>query len=210
MIAIPEDANPNDPRWEVAYLHLAHGLVMAGTRAKIIARFTDLPTKKIQRLYRALRGMDPPAGPIMQGNARFFAIPGKHTSEAWSVQCAVFLACFERMGKITTVPVHRGWQLLAAFTVYQSLTEKLYHETAVKRLDINQAYALLAHCGFLAQPGAAELQRKECPVCLISYPIVTTERPDIQGCPICAINANNIRLSQQSSRPGSGTPPQTA
>ena len=98
MIAIPEDADPNDPRWEVAYLQLAHELVMAGTRAKIIARFTDLPTKKIQRLYRALRGMDPPAGPIMQGNARFFAIPGKLTSEAWSVLCAVFLACFERMG----------------------------------------------------------------------------------------------------------------
>ncbi len=210
MIAIPEDAAPNDPRWEVAYLQLAHGLVMAGTRAKIIARFTDLPTKKIQRLYRALRGMDPPAGPIMQGNARFFAIPGKHTSEAWSVQCAVFLACFERMGKITKVPVHRGWQLLAAFTAYQSLTEKLYRETAVKRLDINQAYALLAHCGFLAHPGGAELQRKECPVCLISYPVVTTERPDIQSCPICAINTNNIRLSQQSSRPGSAAPPSTS
>lgn len=114
------------------------------------------------------------------------------------------------MGKITTVPVHRGWQMLAALTVYQNLTEKLYRETAVKRLDINQAYALLAHCGFLAQPGAAELQRKECPVCLISYPVVTTERSDIQGCPICAINANNIRLSQQTSRPGPASPRPTS
>ena len=73
-----------------------------------------------------------------------------------------------------------------------------------------QRLCLLAHCGFLAHPVAAELQRKECPVCLISYPVVTTERPDIQGCPICAINANNIRLSQQGSRPGSANPPPNA
>jgi len=31
---IPQDARPGDPRWEVAYLELANGLVMAGARAK--------------------------------------------------------------------------------------------------------------------------------------------------------------------------------
>jgi len=54
------------------------------------------------------------------------------------------------------------------------------------------------------------LDSKECPVCFISYPVVTTERPDLQGCPICAINANNIRLSRQSRRPESASPPATA
>lgn len=210
MIAIPGDADPADPRWEAAFVQLAHGLVMAGAKARIIARFTDLPAKKIQRLYRALRGTDPPAGPVMQGKARFFAIPGKHTSEAWSVQCAIFLACYERMGGITAFPVHRGWQMLASFTAYLSLTEKLYRSNAVKRLDINQAYALLAHCGFLAHPGVTELQRRECPVCLLSYPVVTTERQDIQGCPICAINANNLRLSRQGGKTKDGHLPKAS
>ena len=65
----------------------------------------------------------------MQGSARFFAIPSKRTSAAWSIQCAIFLACYERVGKITETPVHRGWRLLAAFGVYLSLTEKLYQTT---------------------------------------------------------------------------------
>ncbi len=95
--------------------------------------------------------------------------------------------------------VNRGWQLLAAFTVYLGLTEKLHQATAIKRLDINQAYALLTHCGFLAQPGAVDLQRKECPVCLIRYPVAVNEQIDTQGCPVCAMNANSRRLSQQSS-----------
>ncbi len=33
--------------------------------------------------------------------------------------------CYERMGTITTTPLHRGWRLLAAFIF-------------IKRLDINQ------------------------------------------------------------------------
>jgi hypothetical protein len=98
---------------------------------------------------------------------------------------------------MTATPLHRGWRLLASFSVYLSLTEKLYQTAAVKRLDINQAYALLSHCGFLAQPADAELQRKECPSCLISFPIVTTEPLDRQGCPVCSMNANSLRLTRQ-------------
>ena len=197
MKPIPEDADPTDPRWESAFLDLAQGLVLAGAKIRIINRFVDIPVTKIRRMYRVLRDMDPPSGPILQGNARFFAMPGKHTSEAWNFQCSIFLGCYERIGNITDVSLHRGWRMLAAFSVYLSLTDKLSRDTGVKRLDINHAYALLTHCGFLEAGGKSELQRQECPVCLMSYLVVTTERLDLQGCPICAMNANSVRLAQQ-------------
>lgn len=197
MRPIPKDADPTDPRWESAFLDLAQGFVMAGAKVRIITRFADIPVAKIRRMYRSLREMDPPAGPVAQASARFFALPGKHTSEAWNFQCAIFLGCYERLASITDVPLHRGWRLLTAFTVYLSLTEKLARDARVKRLDINQAYALLTHCGFLEAAGTPELQRMECPVCLMHFLVVTTERADLQGCPICAMNANSIRLVKQ-------------
>ena len=204
MNPIPEGASPVDPRWEIAFLDLAHGFVLAGAKAKIISRFTELPLWRIRRMYRALRGTDPPPGPVMQGNARLFAIPSKRTSAEWSIQCAIFLACYERLGELTETPVQRGWRLLGAFTVYLSLTEKLHRTASVKRLDINRAYALLTHCGFMAQTGNVELQRKECRRCLISYPVVASEPLNKQGCPVCAMNANCLRLSKQGSRSGRG------
>ncbi len=197
MIPIPENARPDDPRWAVAFLCLAHDLVIAGAKAKIIERFTELPHRRVREIYKALRGIAPPAGPVMQGSARYFAVPGKNTSEASRIQCAIFLACYDRMGRITTTPVQRGWRLLAAFNAYLCLTEKLNETASIKRLDINQAYALLSHCGFMTRAIDVELQRKECPVCSISYPIVINEQLALQGCPVCAINANCLRLSHQ-------------
>jgi len=196
---LPEDARLADPRWECAFLQLAHGLVIAGAKAKIIERFTDLPHERVSKLYRALRGTTPPSGPVMQGSARYFAVPSKDTSEAWSIQCAIFLACFERMSKITTVPLQRGWRLLAAFNAYLTVTQRLSDTIPIKRLDINQAYALLTYCGFMALAGNAELQRRQCPVCFIKYPIVATEKLTTQRCPVCAINADDARLNDQSS-----------
>lgn len=202
MTPILEDARPGDPRWECAFLDLAHGMVMAGAKAKIIERFTHLPHERVSRMYKALRGTAPPSGPVMQGSARYFAVPSKDTSGAWSIQCAIFLACYDRVGKITTLPVQRGWRLLAAFKSYLSITEKLNETSSIKRLDINQAYALLTHCGFMTLPGGAELQRRTCPACSIDYPIVASEKLATQGCPVCAINTNDARLSDQSSRAG--------
>lgn len=199
MTPILEDARPGDPRWECAFLDLAHGLVMVGAKAKIIERFTDLSHRRIRSMYRALRGMSPPAGPVTQGSARFFAVPTRDTSEAWSIQCAIFLECFERTGRITTMPLHRGWRLLAAFKSYLSITEKLNDAVAVKRLDVNQAYALLTYCGFMTLPESAELQRRQCPVCMIKYPIVASEKLTTQRCPVCAINADDARLNDQAS-----------
>jgi hypothetical protein len=202
MKPIPENARPDDPRWAVAYLDLAHGLVMAGAKAKIIERFTDLPHSRVKEVYKALRGVAPPAGPVMQGSARYFAVPSKNTSEASRVQCAIFLACYERMGSVTTTPVQRGWRLLAAFNAYLSLTEMLMQSASIKRLDINQAYALLTYCGFMTRANAVELQLKECPVCSINYPVVVNEQLNSQGCPVCAIHANCLRLSQQAAASG--------
>jgi hypothetical protein len=196
---ITEGARATDPRWTVPYLQLAEGLVLAGAKARLIERFTEFPHSRVTALYRAFRGTVPPAGPITQGNARYFAVPSKRTSESLRIQCAIFLACYERMGRITATPLQRGWQLLAAFNAYLELTEKLTAATAVKRLDINQAYALLACCGFLAMRGEAELQRELCPDCGIAYPIAASEPRARQGCPVCAINANCLRLAGQAS-----------
>ena len=206
MQPIPENARAGDPRWAIAFLNLAQGLVMAGTKAKIIERYTDLPHSKVREMYRALRGTAPPAGPVMQGSARYFAVASKNTSEASRIQCAIFLACYERMGKITTTPVQRGWRLLAAFNSYLSLTEKLNQTAPLKRLDINQAYALLTYCGFMTLPHGTELQRKECPICAIQYPVAANERLESQGCPVCAINANCLRLSHQAPSSGRDDP----
>ena len=200
MTPLPEEAGPRDARWGLAFLDLAHGLVMAGAKAKIIERFTYLPHGRVSEIYKAIRGTAPPSGPVVQASARYFAVPSKETSEAWNIQSAIFLACYERMGTITTTPVHRGWRLLAAFNSYLSLTEKLDATIGVKRLDINQAYALLSFCGFMSVSTGVELQRKRCRACGIHYPVVTTERADKQHCPVCAINANCLRLSRQAAR----------
>jgi transcriptional activator FlhC len=207
MRILPEHARPGDPRWALAFLELAQGLVMAGAKAKLIERFTDLTHDKVRNMYRALRGTAAPPGPVMQGSASYFARPGKNTSEASRVQCAIFLACYERMGKITATPVQRGWRLLAAFNAYLSLTEKLAQATRVKRLDINQAYALLTYCGFMAQASGTELRRRQCPTCSLHYPVVANERLDTQGCPICAINIHVRRLVDQMSPSRHETPP---
>jgi hypothetical protein len=198
MKPIDHDANPRDPRWELEFLRLAHGLVMLGAKTRLIARLTTLPLSKIRKLYKALRSTRAPSGPVFRAQARYFAIPSAQTSASWSVQCAIFLACYEDIGEITEINLHRGWRLLAAFKTYLALTTDKGKTAGTKRLDINQAYALLTHCGFLEAHGA-ELQRTQCPKCLINYLVVTTELLETQHCPVCAINTNARRLVRQGS-----------
>lgn len=200
MTPLPEDANPRDPRWTIAYLELAHGLVKAGAKAKLIERYTHLSHRRISEIYRALCGTTPPAGPMMQGKAEYFAVRTRHTSEAWAIQCGIFLECYERLERITQAPLHRGWRLLAAYKAYLSITEKLSQTTSIKRLDINQAYALLAHSAFLTRTSEAEVKRHRCPVCLLKYPVVSSKSPDSQSCPACVMNAHKQRFAGQSSR----------
>jgi len=201
MMPITRDAQPSDPRWEREFVELAHGLVMAGAKTKLIARYTGMSIRKIRSLYRLLRRMAAPAGPIVQGKARYYAVRITRTTSAWNIQCAIFLGCYERIGMIAEEPLHRGWQLLTAFKIYLSVTEALKKSTAAKRLDINQAYAVLTHCGFLEDP-KAELQRRECPSCLIRYPVVTTMPLKSQPCPVCSMNANSRRLVEQGAPAG--------
>ena len=189
----------------MAFLELAHGMVVAGSKAKLIERYTHLPHRRISELYRALRGTLPPAGPIMQGRAEYFALRTQHTSEAWAIQCGIFLECYERMELITTVPLQRGWRLLAAFKSYICITEKLSQSSSIRRLDINQAYALLTHSAFLIGNTGAEVKRRRCPVCLIKYPIVTSKPLSTQRCPACTMNANMRRLSDQGTKPTGGS-----
>lgn len=197
MKPIPENARPRDPRWTIAFLDLAHGLVMAGAKGRIIERFTHLSHRKVRKLYKALRRKPPPAGPVMQGSARYFAKWSKRVPTEWSIQSTIFVGCYERMSKITTMRVQRGWLLLAAFNSYLSLTEKLHETTSVKRLDINQAYALLSYCGFMTMASGAKLERRHCPTCSINYLAVADEEPDTQACPVCAINAKCERVSHK-------------
>lgn len=197
MTPIPEDARPRDPRWAVAYLELANGMVMAGAKAKLIERFTELPHRRVSDMYKALRGTPPPAGPIMQASASYFTVPTGETSEAWVIQCAVFLECYERIGKITAKPLQRGWRLLVAFNAYLSLTDDLNQTATIRRLDINQAYALLTYCGFLNPQSVAEVKRRQCPTCFMHYPVLASKRPQAQRCPVCALNANLQRLAGQ-------------
>ena len=66
MMPITRDAQPSDPRWEREFVELAHGLVMAGAKTKLIARYTGMSIRKIRNLYGLLRQMAAPAGPIVQ------------------------------------------------------------------------------------------------------------------------------------------------
>ena len=199
MTPITAEARSEDPRWSVHFLKLAEGLVVCGAKAKLVERFTELPHSRVKLLYRAVRGTAPPAGPVTQGSVRHFAIPGKHTPESLRVQCAIFLACYDRVGRITTTPLQRGWQLLVAFRAYLDLTERASKTASMRRLDINQAYALLTYCGFLTLRAEAEMQRELCPDCGIAYAVAVNEPRAKQGCPVCAINANALRLAEQAS-----------
>ena len=194
---LPEDARPDDPRWAIAYLELAHGLVMAGAKAKLIELLTNMRHRQVTEIYMALRGISPPAGPTMPTNPRYFAQRGRDTSEAWIIQCAIFLTYYEHMSRIAPMPLHRGWLLLASFNSYLSLTAYPDESSATKRLDINQAYGLLTFSGFLNANANAALLRKQCPTCLIKYPILAKHQGNPQSCPLCAMKANHRRLSTQ-------------
>ena len=195
MKPIPEYATLADPLWELAVKGLAHGLVMEGAKGKIIERFTGLSHRKVRDLYRGLRGETPPAGPLVQGSPRYFAVPTRYTAAGWNIQATILLECYERLGRITTVRVKRGWRLLVAHRAYIGLTEKLAQDVQpMKRLDINQAYALLTYCGFLTAHARADLQRRTCSQCSMLYLVVAGAGPKSQRCPVCTMETNLKRL----------------
>lgn len=197
VIPLPEDARPDDPKWAVAYQELAHGLVMASAKAKLVERFTNMAHRQVSQLYIALRGTTPASGPTMPTSPRFFAQRARKSSEVWVIQCAIFLTYYEHMSRITPMPLHRGWLLLASFNSYLALTTKSEENSPVKRLDINQAYALLTYSGFLDANAGAALLRKQCPTCLIKYPVLAKHQGSPQSCPLCVMKATHRRLATQ-------------
>lgn len=205
MKPIPDGVCPDDAKWGLAFLQLAHGLVEHGAKAAIIKRYTDLPKVRVTALYKALRDEPPAPGALLQGDPRFFAIPTKHTSASWVLQGAIFLECFDRLTRIADYPIHHGWLLLHAYKSYLNQTQKIVDAVpGVRRLDINQAYALLARVSFLHPKVAKEnvLQREPCVICGTNYLVVTNEEQDHQHCPVCLINQNAERLAEQSSAGG--------
>ena len=136
---IPHDSDPSDPRWECEFLGLAHGLVMAGAKTRLVARLTAVSLAKARVLYKVLRGTPAPSGPLVQGSPHFFVMQRGSIPAAWSLQGAIFVGCYERTAELSSVPLQRGWRLLAAFNTYLGVTQDLHESSGIRRLDINQA-----------------------------------------------------------------------
>lgn len=195
MTPIPFDARHDDVRWESAFLQLAQELIRLHAKPRVIGWFTGMPARRIRRMYRQLHGAPAPSGPVVQASARFFAIPSSGTSSRWNIQCATLLACYEDVGQACALVPNRGWQLVTAFNSYANLWPA--SETATgQRLDVNLAYAMLTHAGFL-ESGNAELQRARCPSCMLRYLVVRSIALERQRCPVCSIEANHQRLARQ-------------
>lgn len=195
MMPIPFDARHDDVRWEPAFLQLAQELIRLYAKPRVIGRFTGLSSRRIRRMYRDWHGAPAPSGPVIQASARFFAIPSAWTSSQWNIECATLIACFEDVGQACGIVPNRGWQLVMAFTAYTNLWQTT-DQGRSRRMDINLAYALLSHAGFL-ESREAELQRRRCPNCMLRFLVVRSIAPERQRCPVCSIDANHQRLAKQ-------------
>lgn len=195
---IPDDATIGDPIWHSQILELANALVREGAKARLVERFTGLPHKKVANLYQIILNQSPVSGPITQGTAGFFATP-KTYGASWNLQSAIFLSCYLRLEKLIGMVPNRGWLLLKAFQAYKAMTQPLLDTTGIKRLDINQAYSLLALTGFGRMRGREDIQQAHCMDCGVNFLVVAQEELDTQRCPICAMNENYSRLAEQSS-----------
>jgi hypothetical protein len=129
------------------------------------------------------------------------------------LQGAIFLECYDRMTKIVDYPLNKGWLLLHAYRAYIAQTQKLVDALpATKRLDINQAFALLGRISYMDPKLAriSDLQRHTCTSCSVTYLLATSAERDTQRCPVCSINnhalsrgeqvLNMVRRKSQSSR----------
>lgn len=196
MIPIPSDASIRDARWEPAFLQLAHGLVRLAAKSRVIQRFTGVSARRVSTLYRELGRGRSPAGPMIQGSARFFAIPSSWTSSKWNIQCAAFIACYEEVGKTSRVRLNQGWQLMTAYEAYSASRTASDASAGARKLDVNTAYALLVHAGFL-ESASSELQRVRCDRCMLRYLVVRSMPLRAQRCPMCSIGQNRTRLARQ-------------
>lgn len=196
MTPIPATAQFSDAQWEPAFLELAHRLVRLRAKSRLIQRVTGLSARRISWLYREIGRVRSPAGPLIQGSAGWFALPSTETSAAWNVQCALFVACYEDIGEAAQMRLNRGWQLMTAYNAYAALRAGPNAPTEGRQLDVNSAYVLLSHAGFLESP-RAELQRTRCKACMLRFLIVRSVPLDAQACPLCRMSRNYARLARQ-------------
>lgn len=199
MTPIPMDADPRDPRWERAFLDLAHGLVMAAAKPKLVAHLTHMPMRRVREINLALLGKRGSSGPITPAAPAFFVLPSSRTSSNWSIQGAANLACYEDIEELTAMRLHRGWRMLAAYRCYLWSTQPGPGQRRYRRLDINQAYALLTHCHFLESKDA-EIQRRRCARCMLQYLVLNHAVKARQRCPVCTIDAHHEHLVDQGRR----------
>lgn len=199
MTPIPMDADPRDPRWEPAFLALAHGLLMAAAKPKLVSHLTHMPMRRVREINLALLGKCGSSGPITSASPAFFVLPGSRTSTNWSIQSAAYLACYEDIEELTSMKLHRGWRMLAAHRCYLWSTQPGPGQRRFRRLDINQAYALLMHCRFLESKDA-DIQRRRCPRCMLRYLVLKHEAFSRQSCPVCTIDAHYEHLIERGIR----------
>lgn len=193
------DADPKDPRWERAFLDLAHGLVMAAAKPKLVSHLTQMPMRRVREINLALLGRRGSSGPITPAAPAFFVVPGSRTSSNWSIQGAAYLACYEDIEELTGMRLHRGWRMLAAYRCYLWSTEPIPGQRRYRRLDINQAYALLSHCQFL-ESRDAQIQRRRCARCMLQYLVLKHAPSARQSCPVCTIDAHHENRVDQAGR----------
>lgn len=203
MKVIPESAASEDPVWSSALGELAVELVRAGCKAKIIKRYTGVSHKRIASLFRSIHDADAPGGPCHQGDAQFFVTgtnSNRFSGPAWNIEGAVFLGSYRKLAAAVGVKANRGWLLLHAFRSYLCMTKALADRNIGRRLDINQAYALLVFSGFNTLPELSEIGQKVCGKCLTQFLIDNRREPESQACPVCIIRLNTERLASQSRR----------
>lgn len=182
---IPHDATVDDPLWSARFHELANALILSGAKGKIVSWATGLTPKQVSNRYVKLCGKFPPLGRTGQGNPVSFARPTSHRGgHAWTLQCAIFTGCYDRLKECMNGPVHKAWLLYTAHETYIRLTE----DAAIRGepIPINVAYDIVSH----TQGKQPTLKLHPCPDCEIRYLVLTSAELDHQDCPVCAIQKN--------------------
>ena len=197
---IPETAKFDDIMYVGAFMELAIAMVTASARRQIVMRYTGIKSQVATSLYRKIHQSDAVSGPVKQYRPKYFA-PGirspRFSGLAWNLQGATFLECYDTIARSVEVKPHRGWLLLTAYYAYLKVTDKLARAENAKRLDINQAYSLLAFSGINNVPEMAEVVRISCKKCGAVYLVDTAYESHTQKCPVHAMSDHLLRLTHQ-------------
>lgn len=196
---IPEHARIEDPIWRTSLLTLAEDLVMAGTKPKIIERYTGVKHSLVTEMYRTLMKREAPSGPPRQGNSSLY-VSVRRISYPHVIQNAVFANIYQRLKKLVLVPANRGWLLVHAFRAYKEMV-LMEDEGSSISLDINSAFAMVTCIGIESDEASGDLALSICPDCGVRYLVLTASDHADQKCPICSYENYLHRLQNGVSRP---------